>query len=67
MTLDTSVASGGAIEFGNNDRTLGQIDEPSDGVGTLNDDDGITLVIRPERLITTGFYTVTGRLFQIEG
>jgi len=153
VTLDTSVASGGAIEFGNNDRTLGQIDEPSDGVGTLNDDgsqftiaaeltagdtilvniymqnggvsdtsavfelnvpsnidvelrqptvkagggaigtnvvgegqlacnkwllivaasagenddDSITLVIRPERLITPGFYTITGRLFQIEG
>jgi hypothetical protein len=32
-----------------------------------NDDDGITLVIRPERLITPVFYTITGRLFQIEG
>jgi hypothetical protein len=38
VTLDTSVASGAAIDFGNNDGTLGQTDEPSDGVGTLNDD-----------------------------
>ena len=38
MTLDTLVASGAAIDFGNNDGTLGQTDEPSDGVGTLNDD-----------------------------
>jgi len=153
VTLDTSVASAAAIDFGNNDGTLGQTDEPSDGVVTLNDDgsqftiaaeltagdtilvniymqnggvsdtsavfelnvpsnidvelrqptvkagggaigtnvvgegqlarnkwllivaasagenddDGITLVIRPERLITPGFYTITGRLFQIEG
>ena len=27
-----------------------------------NDDDNITLAIRPERLITPGFYTITGRL-----
>ena len=38
VTLDTSVASGASIDFGNNDGTLGQTDEPSDGVGTLNDD-----------------------------
>ncbi len=153
VTLDTDVASGSAIDFGDNNGTLGETNEPSDGVGTRNDDgsqftiaaelttgdtihvnlylqnggvsdtsailelnvpsnidvemttatvsadgssltenvvdegqlarnkwlmtvgseagtdddDGITLIIRPERLITPGFYTITGRLFQIEG
>ena len=153
VTLDTDVATGSAIDFGDNNGTLGETNEPSDGVGTRNDDgsqftiaaeltagdtihvnlylqnggvsdtsailelnvpsnidvemttasvgadggsltdnvvdegqlsrnkwlmtvgseagtdddDGITLIIRPERLITPGFYTITGRLFQIEG
>jgi hypothetical protein len=155
VTLDTDIETGSTIDFGNNNGTLGEANEPSDGVGTRNDDgsqftiaaeltagdtievniymqnegvsdtsavfelnvpqnidvelieasvgadstsigsgenvvneaqfgrnkwlltvgaeagegddDGVTLIIRPERLITPGFYTITGRLFQVEG
>jgi len=155
VTLDTDIDEGDAIGFGDNNGTLGEDNEPSDAVGTRNDDgsqftiaaeltagdtihvniylqnegvsdtsaifelnvprnidvelveasvaangdsigtgenvvneaqigrnrwlltvgatagegdnDGLTLVIRPERLITPGFYTITGRLFQVEG
>ncbi|MDP6514744.1 MAG: hypothetical protein QF878_16340, partial [SAR202 cluster bacterium] len=34
VTLDTDVASGSAIDFGDNNGTLGETNEPSDGVGT---------------------------------
>jgi hypothetical protein len=155
VTLDTDIEDGSAIGFGNNDSIFSETNEPSDGVGTRNDDgsqftiaaeltagdtihvniylqnegvsdtsavfelnvpqnidielieagvaadgstisegenviqeaqfgrnrwlltvgkdagdgddDGVTLIIRPERLITPGFYTITGRLFQVEG